>query len=207
MSSSPSPNALSPAPEPVAADAARRIALQMLQERGRGAVLVGVARVDAALERLLQAVLLPSPGRSDSLFQADRPLGSFGARISLAHRLGLIETLVERALHTLRRVRNAFAHSSDSASLSDPAYAERMTQAYRDARGNPLWAPLETVLSKAGGGGDPPVDPALRDYILLITILVAFLEAAAQQLAPQPPVVVMGFAGIRQPHQDSQEPT
>lgn len=97
--------------EPVAADAARRIALQMLQERGRGAVLVGVARVDAALERLLQAVLLPTAGRNDSLFQADRPLGSFGARIGLAHRLGLIETPVERALHTLRCVRNAFAHS------------------------------------------------------------------------------------------------
>jgi hypothetical protein len=29
----------------------------MLQERGRGAVLVGVARVDAALEHLLQALM------------------------------------------------------------------------------------------------------------------------------------------------------
>jgi hypothetical protein len=179
----------------------------MLQERGRGAVLVGVARVDAALERLLQAVLLPTVGRSDSLFQTDRPLGSFGARISLAHRLGLIETPVERALHTLRRVRNAFAHSSDSASLSDPAYTERLSQAYRDARANPLWEPLEAVLSKAGGTGDPPVDPALRNYILLITILVAFLEAGTQQLTHQPPAVVMGFAGIRPPHQDSEEPT
>jgi hypothetical protein len=35
-----------------AIDAARRIALQMLEERGRGAVLVGVARVDSALEHL-----------------------------------------------------------------------------------------------------------------------------------------------------------
>ncbi len=61
-----------------AASAVRTIALQMLEERGRGAVLVGVARVDAALERLLQAVLLPSPGRSDSLFQADRPLDPSG---------------------------------------------------------------------------------------------------------------------------------
>jgi len=34
-----------------ATDAARRIALQMLEERGRGAVLVGVARADAALEK------------------------------------------------------------------------------------------------------------------------------------------------------------
>ena len=48
-----------------------------------------------------------------------------------------------------------FAHSSDSASLSDPAYAERLAQAYRDARANPLWALLETVLSKAGGAADP----------------------------------------------------
>lgn len=169
----------------------------MLEERGRGAVLVGVARVDAALECLLQAVMLPTTSRSDSLFQADRPLGSFGARISLAHRLGLIETPVERALHTLRRVRNAFAHSSDSASLTDPAHAGRLAQAYQDGRANPLWAPLESVLTKAGAAGEPPVDPALRDYILLITILVAFLEAAAQQLSPQPPAVVMGFGGIQ----------
>ncbi|MCS5691769.1 hypothetical protein NZK33_07190 [Cyanobium sp. FGCU-6] len=179
-----------------AASAVRTIALQMLEERGRGAVLVGVARVDAALERLLLSVLLPSPGRSDALFQPDRPLGSFGARISLAHRLGLIESPVERALHTLRRVRNAFAHSSESASLDDPAYAERLAQAYRNARDNPLWAPLKSVLSKAGAAGEPPVKPALRDYIPLITILVAFLEATAQQLRPYQPPVVMGFSGV-----------
>jgi hypothetical protein len=190
-----------------AASAVRTIALQMLEERGRGAVLVGVARVDAALERLLLSVLLPSPGRSDALFQPDRPLGSFGARISLAHRLGLIEAPVERALHTLRRVRNAFAHSSESASLGDPAYAERLAQAYRDARANPLWAPLESVLSKAGAAGEPPVDPALRDYILLITILVAFLEAAAHQLSPQPPAVVMGFGGIQPPMSGVERPS
>jgi hypothetical protein len=44
-------------------------ALQMLQERGRGAMLSGVARVDAAQERLLQAMQQPSPIRSDSLQQ------------------------------------------------------------------------------------------------------------------------------------------
>ncbi len=66
-----------------------------------------------------------------------------------------LATALEQALHTLRRVRKAFAHSSDSASLRDPASAERLAQAYRDARANPLWAPLETVLSKAGGAADP----------------------------------------------------
>ncbi len=50
-----SPELNSP-PDLAAGQAARTIALQMLEERGRGAVLVGVARVDAALEHLLQAV-------------------------------------------------------------------------------------------------------------------------------------------------------
>jgi hypothetical protein len=36
----------------------------------------------------------------------------------------------------------------------------------------------------------------LRDYILLVTILVAFLEATAQQLKPIKPPVVMGLGGI-----------
>ncbi|MFN7227552.1 MAG: hypothetical protein ACK5UG_00685 [Synechococcaceae cyanobacterium] len=158
----------------------------MLEERGRGAVLVGVARVDAALESLLQAVLLPSPSGRDALFQPDRPLGSFGAKISLANRLGLIDRPVERALHTLRRLRNAFAHSSESAALTDPAHASGLAEAYREAQANPLWSPLQQALQNARGAGDQPLDPALRDYILLITILVAFLEATAQQLRPLP---------------------
>ena len=41
-----------------------------------------------------------------------------------------------------------------------------------------------------------PLDPALRDYILLITILVAFLEATAQQLTPIQSPVLMGLSGI-----------
>ena len=186
------------ASEGQAAAAARRIALQMLQERGRGAVLVGVARVDASLERLLKAVLLPSPSGRDALFQPDRPLGSFGAKISLAHRLGLIDQPVERALHTLRRVRNTFAHSSESAALSDPGHDGALTEAYREAQANPLWAPLQQALDNARGAGDQPIDPTLLDYILLITILVAFLEATALQLRPYQPPVVMRFGGIAQ---------
>jgi len=170
------------------AQAARTIALQMLEERGRGAVLVGVARVDVALERLLHAGLLPGTGSTDTFFQPDRPLGSFGARITLAARLGLID-----------RVRNGFAHSTNTASLSEPGYADRLNLAYAAARVHSLWQPLERILQEKVGGDGMSLDPALRNYILLITILVAFLEAAAQQLFPQPPAVVMGFAGIHAP--------
>ena len=130
-------------PDDLAADAARTIAPQMLQEQGRRAVLEGAARVDATLERLLQAVLLPAPGSTDPFFQTDRPLGTLRARITLAARLGLIEPPVEQALQTLRRVRNAFAHSTSTATLTDPGHADRLKQAYTAAQINSLWLPLE----------------------------------------------------------------
>jgi hypothetical protein len=183
-------------PELVAAQAARTIALQMLEERGRGAVLVGVARVDAALEHLLQAVMAPASGKDDGLFLPERPLGSIGAKVALASRLGLIDSAVERALNALRKLRNAFAHSAESASLSDPAYSSRLEAIYAEARANPLWVPLETALAAQLADPQGSLDPALRNYILLITILVAFLEATAQQLRPFQPPVVMSFSGV-----------
>ena len=187
---------VSRSPEAMAARAARTIALQMLEERGRGAVLVGVARVDAALETLLQATLAPCLGKADGLFLPERPLGSLGAKATLAHRLGLIDDQVERGLSVLRKLRNAFAHSAQSASLGDAAHSSRLADVYADARANPLWAPLETVLAAQPPSAHGPLEPALRDYILLITILVAFLEATAQQLRPMQPPVVMGFSGV-----------
>lgn len=173
------------------AEEAHAIALSMLEEKGRGAVLVGAARVDTALEALLKAALAP-PSSRETLFHPDRPLGSFGARIALAQRLGLIDPALEQALHALRRVRNAFAHPTASAVLSDPSHQQRLAESYRLARANPLWQPLEQVLEQH----QPRPDPALRDYILLITILVAFLEAAARQLIPVQPLLVLALASL-----------
>lgn len=48
------------------------------------------------------------------------------------------------------------------------------------------------------------VDPPYRDR-LLIMILVVFLEAAPLQLSPQPPALVMGFAGIHSPRPEPDE--
>ncbi len=180
------------------AKAAQQIALQMLEERGRGAVLVGVARVDAALEHLLQAVMTRAPTKGDGLFLPDRPLGSLGAKVALASRLGLIDGSVERALNVLRKLRNAFAHSAESASLTDPAHGDRLAPIYAEARSNPLWGPLETVLNIQAPSDRGPLEPPLRDYILLITILVAFLEATTQQAQPFRPQVAMALTGLQQ---------
>ena len=129
-------------------------------------------------------------------FMPDRTLGSIGAKVVLASRLGLIDTGVERALNALRKLRNAFAHSTESAYLADPVHRSRIMEVYELARANPLWAPLENVLAAQPPTDRCPLDQDLRDYILLVTILVAFLEATAQQLKPIQSPVVMGLGGI-----------
>jgi hypothetical protein len=179
-----------------AASAVRTIALQMLEERWCGAVLVGVARVDAALESLLKAAL-PPPRSRETLFHAERPLGSFGAKVALAARLGLIDAAVEQSLHSLRRIRNAFAHSTTVVRLADPPYRDRLEESCRRARLNPLWQPMQTILEHhIATESDPSSqdDPSLQDYILLITILVAFLETVARQLKPIQPAKMMSFS-------------
>ena len=59
-----------------------------------------------------------------------------------------------------------------------------------------MWGPLETALAAQTTTAKAELDPDLRNYILLITILVAFLEATAQQLTPIHPAVVMRFSGV-----------
>ena len=83
-------------------------------------------------------------------------------------RLGLIEPPVEQALQTLRRVRNGFAHSTTTATLTDPGHADRLFQAYAAARETSLWMPQERILQQqVGGPGEPPVEAGLRNYIPL----------------------------------------
>lgn len=144
------------------AEDARRVALGMVRERGR-----------------------------ETLLLSDRPLGSFGARIALAARLALIDAEVELALTSLRRLRNAFAHTADEIRLADPAMRQRLAEATSAARRNPLWSPLEAVLSDhfraRGEARYVGEEPALRDYVLLITMVVIYLETAARTLQPLRP--------------------
>ena len=185
-----------------AAEEARSVALGMLRERGRGAVLVGVARLDTALDVLLKAALEPPRG-SETLLHADRPLGSLGAKIALAARLGLIDPAVEQSLHNLRRVRNGFAHSTAPVRLADPPYRDRLRDSVAQARRNPLWQPMQSILeqhlAEQTGCPDAEHDPGLQSFVLLITILVAFLETGASTVRPLQPSLTMTLAtGITQ---------
>lgn len=156
----------------VAAVEAQKIALRLLKEGERGAVLLGAARLDFALERLLKGAMHPHIGGDDNLFDSDRPLGTFSAKIALAYRLGLIEKPVEHALQMIRRVRNEFAHSFEDARLTESEHRNRLSRPYADARTNPLWSILEGIFKE-----HTETSAEVREYICLVVVLVSFMEA------------------------------
>lgn len=77
-------------------------------------VIVGVAYLDGALQRLLTACLVDDPKLVAELFRYDGGLGSFGARVKLAYLLGLVSDEERNDLDLLRRVRNDFAHNPEA---------------------------------------------------------------------------------------------
>lgn len=118
----------------------------------RSAVILGAARVDVALEGLLKRVMIYHPGGQDNLFGADRPLGSLSAKIALAHRLGLIEPETEHGLQMLRKMRNDFAHSLETADLSDGPQRNRVRELVRctkpSERNSEAWSILNNRFSE-----------------------------------------------------------
>jgi hypothetical protein len=112
---------------------------------------------------------------------------ALGAKVAIARRRGLIDAPVARALSVLRKLCNAFAHSTESAALADPAHNTRLAEIYAEARTNPLWTPLETMLTAQPPTANGQLEPALRGYVHL-------LDGAGQLLR-----VLSAPPGLRQP--------
>jgi len=152
-------------------------------------VLVGAARLDLALEHLLKAVMALSNDPDDKLFTPDRSLGSYGAKISLAARLGLIEPAIEQALHAVRSVRNDFAHSAGEPTLAEPRHQKRLQRVYPEAERSPLWMAMAPLLHS-----QPELTTEEQAFILLVTMLVASIEACALLQKPFSPRATVRFS-------------
>lgn len=108
-------------------------------EGERSAVIVGAAQLDNALEQYLLIVLQPQPGGDDKLFGENGVLRNTYAKINIAYRLGIINADVERALQLVRRIRNDFAHSMESASLSEGPQRDRLDILTKLCERNPTY--------------------------------------------------------------------
>ncbi|MBI4686070.1 MAG: hypothetical protein HY755_12875 [Nitrospirae bacterium] len=142
---------------------------KLATESERAAVVLGTARLDYALEKLLKSILRSNPGGNDSLFSADQPLSSFAAKIALSYRLGLIDSDFEHALQMIRKIRNAFAHSIDTESLKDSRHRDRILESMKLAKNHPSWETLYDVLAD--------IKPEeLRNFCCVIAIIISTIE-------------------------------
>lgn len=88
----------------------------------RAIVLISATVLDQGLEAALLTRFIPlDDGGERSIFSDDgAPLGTFDAKIRLAHALGLYGDAVRSDLSLIRRIRNAFAHSRLEISFDTP---------------------------------------------------------------------------------------
>jgi hypothetical protein len=86
-------------------------ALQMIdKESPRGMVLTLSGFLEEALERILTAFLCENADTATLFEGARAPLGSFSAKITTCHALGLITDKERDDLDIIRGIRNDFAH-------------------------------------------------------------------------------------------------
>jgi hypothetical protein len=77
-----------------------------------GTVLVATSLLDTELERAIKAIMRPLNSElKGKLFKGYGPLATFSARIDIAYALKIVNKDVQRELHKMRDIRNAFAHT------------------------------------------------------------------------------------------------
>lgn len=164
--------------------------VNMSNESDRSAVIIGAARLDIALERLLKRVMHNHPGGNDNLFDQDRPLSTFSAKIAIAYRLGLVDASVEHAMQMVRKVRNDFAHSIENAKLSDGPIRNRVNEMVRQCSHYHKWPSLRALYGQ--GASTAP----LADFCTALNILIILVETGTELAHPLAVPFTLGTATI-----------
>jgi len=117
-------------------------------EGERVAVIISAARIDFVLESLLKGLMVPNTAASDPLFDSDRPLGTFSAKIALAYRLQLIDAELQQAITVIRKIRNDFAHSMRPEHLANSPHRERVDELIKNLKDAPFYNALYPLLAR-----------------------------------------------------------
>ena len=160
------------------ADEITKFVAELASESERAAVVLGAARIDLQLEKALKKILRHHPDGMDNLFDADRPLGTFSAKISLSLRIGLLNQTFEHALQMVRKLRNDFAHSAEKISLSASPHSGRVDELTKCFAKDELFEKLKPVLAKG------IADERLVNFCCAVAILISILTVAEVRNAP-----------------------
>jgi hypothetical protein len=83
---------------------------EMSGESDRAVAIVGAAWVEEALSDAVRPFLHAHDKSQERLFSGNAPLSTFSAKIDLARLLGIITDQIWSDLHSIRDIRNTFAH-------------------------------------------------------------------------------------------------
>lgn len=90
-------------------------------ETDRGSALMAAAFLDDRLKLLLTARLVNDAKVASRAFEFNGPLGTFSSRIDFAYLLGILPNNARRDLHTIRAIRNKFAHVAAAIHFDHPS--------------------------------------------------------------------------------------
>lgn len=154
---------------------------EFVKESDRAAVILGAAKIDSLLGKILEKYLLPCPGSSDDLLEGDSPLSTFSARIRVCHRLGLIDDSLAKMLQTFRKLRNGFAHDVTHSTLSMGSARDRVNSIAEPLISMPMFITILDKLSKSMS--KPKTDVSVMFRAALVFLYFA-LSAALEQIKP-----------------------
>lgn len=106
-------------------DALAGMLSEVKNETDRSLALVVSAWLDDALEHYIKSTMVDDAETLKNLFATDRALGTFSAKINLAYALGLIPKVTASDLHSIRDMRNRFAHERGPITFADQSMKDR----------------------------------------------------------------------------------
>jgi Mannitol repressor len=142
------------------------------RETDRAAAVLGAAYLDNRLDLLLRSKFVAVPKFVDDLLTGLGGPSSFSARIRIAYAIGLISRRAADDLHSIRRIRNDFAHRPNGLSFETPQIESRV------ANFNILRAPRD----ESGTLMELPTEPRRRSNVAVVLLLLAGIDIRTRDL-------------------------
>lgn len=103
----------------------------VVRETDRGTVILLSTAVEDMLDKRIRAAMVPlNSDETARIFGADAVLGTFSAKIKIAHAMGYIDRETARMCDLVREMRNACAHSRRDISFANNELSDVMAVAY-----------------------------------------------------------------------------
>jgi hypothetical protein len=96
-----------------ASEADKPLLGEIENQTDRGAALIATAYLDERLLAAIKVRIIRDESLENKLFRGSGPLAAFSVRIDIGFMLGIFDAKVHKMLHTVREIRNEFAHKPE----------------------------------------------------------------------------------------------